>query len=123
AMTGQAGFRHRRELRTTRRRRTRVRVMAVAAAQVATQYRVRMGQRELTALVEVALETRFRRTPGINDREQTAAVVDVDTSGAVAGFATDRLAIATFHVQGCVRRAVEVHRDRLVAGGAIRRTD
>ena len=58
-----------------------------------------MGQTKGTALVEMALETRLGRFPGIDDGPGGAARTDVNTRCAVAGFAA--------HVGGVLAKRLE----------------
>lgn len=62
--------------------------MAIGAAHLAVHDLVAVREAELRALVQVTLEASLGRLGGIDDRAATAAGGDVDTAGAVTGFAT-----------------------------------
>ena len=63
-------------------------VVAVDAAHVAVEDRVSVGEAELAAFVDVALEAGLGRLLGIDDITATAAGGGVEAAGTVAGFAT-----------------------------------
>jgi hypothetical protein len=60
-----------------------VRVVAVGTAHLALEDRMMVGQLKLSAQVLVALETRFRRSPRIDDLALIASGGDVEASRTV----------------------------------------
>ena len=64
-----------------------VHIVAVGAAHLAVQHLVSVGQAELRAFVEMALEARLGRFTRIDNRAGGATGGDVQAAGAVAGFA------------------------------------
>jgi len=72
-----------------------VRFMTIAAAHLALEHRMMMRQLERCANFEVTLETSVRRFSRIDDRALSAASLDMQTSGTVAGLAP--------HIHGLLR--------------------
>src|SRR4051794_35390281 len=64
-----------------------VRFMAIAAAHLALEHRMMMRQLERCANFEVTLETSVRGLSRIDDRALSAASLNMQTSGTVAGLA------------------------------------
>src|SRR6266498_5766571 len=62
-----------------------VRVVTIGATHFAFEHRVVVRQLECRANFQVTLETSFGRFPRINDRTSSAAGLNVQTPGAVAG--------------------------------------
>ena len=65
-----------------------VRFMAITAAHLALKHWVMMRQLECRANLQVTLETRVRRFSRVDDRALSAASLDMQTSGTVAGLAS-----------------------------------
>lgn len=63
-------------------------VVAIHATNLAGHHRMGVGQAELAAFVEVALEARLGRLAGVDDQALNAALFHVEAAGAMAGFAT-----------------------------------
>ena len=95
-----------------------MRVMAIAAAHLASEHRMAVGHRELSLLVEMALEAGFWRFLGVDDGASAAAGFHVLAAWAVAGFATHVLGVFTFDLEFGVVRSAEVLGDIFMAGGA-----
>ena len=68
---------------------TLVDVMAIDTRDFAGQHRMGVGEAELTALFQMALEAGLRGLAGIDDGALAATGLDVNRTGTVAGFATD----------------------------------
>src|SRR4051812_37452884 len=64
-----------------------VRFMTIAATHLALEHRMMMRQLERRANFEVTLETRVRRLSRVDDRALSAASLNMQTSGTVAGLA------------------------------------
>ena len=79
-----------------------VRVMAVAAADFAFLQRVMVGGAEAAFLVEMTLIAGFGGLPRVDDCPGGAARFDVDTGGAVAGFAADIVGIGALGLEAGV---------------------
>ena len=88
-------------------RRPRMRVVAIAATDFAFQDRVMVRQIEFATLVEVALETDFGRSFGIDDRAGGATGFVVNTARPMAGLAAYIRRIGTLGLQqrvsGCLK--------------------
>ena len=96
----------------------RVRVVAIAAAHLAGQHGMAVGQAELGLLVQMALEAGFCGFLGIDDGSLAAAGGDVLAAGAVAGFATHVDGILALGLEFRVVRRAEVADEFFMAGGA-----
>ena len=92
-----------------------VRFMAIAAAHLALEHRMMMGQLKRCANVQVTLETSVRRLSRIDDRARFAASLDVQTPRSVARLATHVLRIFPFRLQSRVSGRPEVAYDLFVA--------
>ena len=102
---------------------TFMRIVATAATHLPVQHRVAVGQLELSALVQVALEADFGRLPGIDDRVMRPAGLIVNAARAVARFASNLRGIRPMSLQPCMRRGSKTLRDVLVALRAACRAD
>jgi hypothetical protein len=79
------------------------------------QNRVAMRELKLRANVQVTLEARLRRAPRIDDQVRRAAALRMQTSGAVARFASGVGRIRARRLQAGMRRGAEIAHDLLVA--------
>jgi hypothetical protein len=61
-----------------------VRIMAVAASHLPFQYRMMIGQVELSPFIQVALKTNLRRFPGIDNGVMCPSSLVVFAAGAMA---------------------------------------
>jgi hypothetical protein len=95
-----------------------VRVMAIGAAYLAFEHRMMMRQVERGADIGVTLETGRRRFPRIYDLAPVAPALDVQTSGAVAGFASHALGVVPLRFQPGMGRGPEIPHDHVVTGCA-----
>ena len=100
-----------------------VRIMAISATDLPFQNRVMVRQVELSALVQVTLETGLRRSARINDGVARATGLIVQAAGAVAGLAADVLGVVSGRLQPGVSGGLEIARDGLVALRTGLRTD
>ena len=99
---------------------TGVHIMAIAAAHLAGEHRVGVGQAEFAAFIEVALEAAVGLLAGIVDEHSAAAAgLDVLAAGAVTRFATDIQSLVGLDSQFRVSRVLESADQLAVAGGAL----
>ena len=105
------------------RRDALVRFMAIAATHLAFQDGMMMRQLKRCANVQVTLETGVRRLSWIDDRAFSAAGLNVQTPGPVAGLATHILGVLTFCLQSCVGGCPEIAHNLFMAGRAFLRAD
>lgn len=104
-------------------RRSFVRVVAISATHFPLQHRMMVRQSELSAHLEMALETRLRRSTRVDDGVRPAAALHMQAAGPMTRFAADILRVVAFCFQARVRRHGEIARDRLVTGAAFFRAN
>ena len=85
-----------------------VRIVAIAATHLAFNNRVMIRKSELTTLVEVTLETSFRRFSRIDNRVCRAATLIVNAARSMTGFTADVFRVNAFRFQARVRRSLEI---------------
>jgi len=93
-----------------------MRVVTIGATHFAFQHRMVVRQLELCPHFQVTLETSFGRLPRINDRTSSAAGLNVQTPGAVAGLAAHALCVLSFRHQPGMRCGAKVAHNLFVAG-------
>jgi len=102
---------------------TGVRVVTIGAAHFAFQHGMVMRHFKSGPHFEVTLETRVRRPARIDNLGFISAAGDVETPGAVAGFAPHFLGIIAGGFQARVSGSSKITGDRIVARFASFRTD
>lgn len=85
-----------------------VRIVTLGAAHLAGHDGVTVGEAELAALVEMALETRFGRLARVDDRAFAAASGDVLAARTVTAFTAEAFGVFALNHELGVRGAVEV---------------
>ena len=104
----------------TDHRRSLMRIVTIGATDSSThrnrvavssfEHRMAVGQAELRALVEMTLETNFRRFERIDDSVARAGL-RMQAARAMARFATDVLRVDSLRLQSRMRRRFEIARD------------
>jgi hypothetical protein len=94
-----------------------VKIVTVVAADMPVQHRMCVGQLELRAFVEVALEADVGRPAGIDDRLMRAACLAMHASRTVARFAAGILRVCTLGHDARMGCGLEVAHYSLVTFG------
>jgi hypothetical protein len=92
-----------------------VRIVAITAGHFAVEHRMSMGEVELAAFIQVAIETDFGGFVRVNDRVTSAAGLVVEAGGPVAGFTTHVDRVWATDLQFGVRGGGKIAGDVLVA--------
>lgn len=96
-------------------------LMTIGARDLPGQDRVRMGQREFAALIQMALEACFRRIVRVDDRMSRPIGIDMSAPWSVAGLAADvQVVIPLCDQFGVSRTAEGVNLLRMALGAGLR---